>query len=400
MTKGSSDGARRRAAGEEVAPRVPFGALREDYDSKRAAIDAAVARVLASGWFVLGDEVARFEEEFARFLGVEHVVSCSNGTEAIALALQAAGLRPGDEVLLPANTCGPTLAGARLAGAAPRLCDVDPETLTMDASRAETALKASPSPRFLLPVHLYGGVADCEGLLRLAAGRSAVVVEDCAQSHGASWAGRMTGALGKTAAFSFYPTKNLGAYGDGGAVATRDGAAARRVRELRQYGWTRRDFSEHEGRNSRLDEIQAAILRAKLPALAEENRRRREIAERYDVAFAALPLRLLSAREDTTPSRHLYPVRVERGRREAFQAHLAAQGIETRIHYPVPLHLQPAYAFLGYGLGDFPVSEAACDTVVSLPIYPTLADAQVSAVVDAVQSFFDADNESGNGRRP
>ncbi|HEY2798388.1 MAG TPA: DegT/DnrJ/EryC1/StrS family aminotransferase [Thermoanaerobaculia bacterium] len=383
-------------AGSSVAPprRVAFGALREDYARKRVAIDAAVARVLASGWFVLGDEVARFEEEFARFLGVEHAVACANGTEAIALALQAAGLEPGDEVLLPANTCGPTLAGARLAGAAARLCDVDPDTLTMDAARAEAAWTSSL--RFLLPVHLYGGVADCEGLLALAARRGPTVVEDCAQSHGASWAGRMTGGLGKTAAFSFYPTKNLGAYGDGGAVVTRDASLAARVRELRQYGWTRRDFAVREGRNSRLDEIQAAILRAKLATLAEENERRREIGERYDAAFAGLPLRLLRARADTVPSRHLYPVRVEPGRREAFQTHLASRGVETRVHYPVPLHLQPAYAFLGHRRGDFPVSEAACDTVVSLPIYPTLSDAQVGAVVEAVSGFFGA----AEGSRP
>jgi dTDP-4-amino-4,6-dideoxygalactose transaminase len=376
-----------------VAPRVAFGALREDYAQKRAAIDAAVARVLASGWFILGEEVARFEEEFARYLGVEHVVACANGTEAIALALQAAGLRPGDAVLVPANTCGPTLAGARLAGASPRLCDVDPGTLTMDASSAEAAW--TPSLRFLLPVHLYGGVADGEGLLALAAARHAVVVEDCAQSHGASWAGRMTGGLGKTAAFSFYPTKNLGAYGDGGAVATRDAAAAERVRELRQYGWTRRDFAEREGTNSRLDEIQAAILRVKLATLDSENRRRREIAERYDAAFAGLPLRLLGTRAHTVPSRHLYPVRVESGRRDAFQAHLASRGVETRIHYPVPLHLQPAYAFLGHRRGDFPVSEEACGTIVSLPLSPTLSDAQASEVIDAVRSFFDT-NATGS----
>jgi dTDP-4-amino-4,6-dideoxygalactose transaminase len=380
-------------AGSSVAPprKVAFGALREDYARKRAAIDAAVARVLSSGWFILGDEVARFEEEFARFLGVEHVVACANGTEAIALALRGAGLRPGDEVLLPANTCGPTLAGARLAGAAPRLCDVDPDTLTMDAARAEAAW--TPALRFVLPVHLYGGVADCEGLLALAARRGAAVVEDCAQSHGASSSGRMTGGLGQAAAFSFYPTKNLGAYGDGGAVATRDAATAERVREMRQYGWTRRDFAEREGWNSRLDEIQAAILRAKLATLAEENRRRREIAERYDAAFAGLPLRLLRTREHTVPSRHLYPVRVDSARRETFQAHLASGGVETRVHYPVPLHLQPAYAFLGHRRGDFPVSEAACDTVVSLPIYPTLSDAQVSAVVEAVRGFFSAGGE-------
>lgn len=369
-----------------LAPRVAFGSLREDYAGKRAAIDAAVARVLSSGWFILGEEVARFEEEFARWLGVGHAVACANGTEAIALALQAAGLRPGDAVMLPANTCVPTLSGVRLAGGTPRLCDVDPETLTMDAARAEAAWEGSV--RFLLPVHLYGGVADCEGLLALAARRGATLVEDCAQSHGASWRERKTGSLGAAAAFSFYPTKNLGAYGDGGAVTTDDASLAARLRQLRQYGWSRRDFAASEGWNSRLDEMQAAILRVKLASVAEENLRRRRIADRYDAAFAGLALRLLRVREDTVPSRHLYPVRVER--REAFQAHLAAAGVETRVHYPVPLHLHPAYAFLGHRRGDFPVSEEACDSVVSLPLYPAMADAQVDAVIAAVRDFFGA----------
>jgi dTDP-4-amino-4,6-dideoxygalactose transaminase len=380
-----------------VAPRVAFGSLREDYAEKRAAIDAAVSRVLSSGWFILGEEVARFEEEFARWLRVEHAVACANGTEAIALALQAAGLRPGDAVMLPANTCVPSLAGVRLAGGMPLLCDVDPETLTMDAERAEAAWKESESPvRFLLPVHLYGGVADCEGLLALAERRGAALVEDCAQSHGASWRGLATGGIGRTAAFSFYPTKNLGAYGDGGAVTTRDPSIAERLRRLRQYGWSRRDVAATEGWNSRLDELQAAILRVKLATVSEENSRRRRIAERYDSAFAGLPLRLLRSREGTVPARHLYPVRVEEGRRDAFQAFLSERGVETRVHYPVPLHLQPAYAFLGHRRGDFPVSEAACDRVVSLPISPTLTDAQVDTVIGAVREFFGAGAGAGS----
>ncbi len=367
-----------------AAPRVAFGSLEADYAEKRTLIDAAVARVLSSGWFILGEEVARFETEFAAWLDVEHVVACANGTEAIALALLAAGVTPADEVLLPANTCVPTLSGVRLSGARARLCDVDPETLTLDAARAEDAL--TPAVRFLLPVHLYGGVADLDALRELAARRGLTMIEDCAQSHGASWRGRMTGGFGAAAAFSFYPSKNLGAYGDGGAVATRDPGIAERLRQLRQYGWSRRDHAEREGWNSRLDELQAAILRAKLPALDPENGRRRRIADRYDAAFAGLPVTRLRAREGSIPSRHLYPVRVER--RDALREHLASRGVETRIHYPTPLHLQPAYAFLGHRRGDFPVSEAACDSVVSLPIYPALADAQVDAVVSAVADFF------------
>ena len=371
------------AAGAAV--RVPFGALAEDYRGKRAAIDAAVARVLGSGWFILGEEVQRFEEEFAAFLGVAHVVACANGTEAIALALAGAGARPGDEVVLPANTCTATLAGARMAGAKAVLADADPDTLTLDAAAADRA--ATAATRFFLPVHLYGGVADLDGLGDLAARRGATLVEDCAQSHGAAWKGRATGGFGRTAAFSFYPSKNLGAYGDGGAVATGDSDVARRLRELRQYGWSRRDFSEQEGWNSRLDELQAAILRVKLPFLERENGRRREIGDRYDEGLAGLPLKLLAARPGSLPARHLYPVRLSG--REAFRDHLAARGVETGVHYPVPLHLHPAYAFLGHRKGDFPVAEAACDTVVSLPIHPALTDPQVEAVIAAARSFFE-----------
>ncbi len=369
-----------------AAPSVPFGALALDYRDKKEAIDAAVARVLERGWFILGEEVAAFEEAFARFLDVPHVVACANGTEAIALALRALGAGPDDGVLLPANTCGPTLAGVRMAGARPVLADVDPETLTLDAANAERAL--TPSVRFLLPVHLYGGVADLAGLMPLASERKLTLVEDCAQSHGALFEGRATGAFGAAAAFSFYPSKNLGAYGDGGAVATSDPEVARRLRGLRQYGWTRRDFAEAEGWNSRLDEMQAAILSARLPSLAKENARRIAIAGRYDAAFATLPLERLATRPGAVPARHLYPVRL--AKRDALREHLKARGIETAVHYPVPIHLQPAYAFLGRKKGDFPVSEAACATVVSLPVHPMLSDAQVEAVVAAVLEFFEA----------
>ncbi len=365
---------------------MPFGALALDYREKKSAIDAAIARVLTRGWFILGEEVAAFEEAFAKFLGVPHVVACGNGTEAIALALRALGAGPNDGVLLPANTCVPTLAGVRMAGAKPVLADVDPETLTLDAASVERAL--TPEVRFILPVHLYGGIADLPGLTPLAATKRLTIVEDCAQSHGALFQGRAAGSFGLAAAFSFYPSKNLGAYGDGGAVATGDARVAGALRQLRQYGWSRRDYAEREGWNSRLDELQAAILSARLPFLANENARRIEIAGRYDAAFAALPLRLLATRPGAVPARHLYPVRLEK--RDALREHLQARGIETAVHYPVPLHLHPAYAFLGKCQGDFPVSEAACETVVSLPTHPMLTDAQVEAVVEAVRAFFEA----------
>jgi len=367
-----------------LSPRVAFGALADDYRAKRSAIDAAIARVLERGWFVLGEEVARFEEELAAYLGVAHAVGCANGTEAIALALLAAGAGRDDEVILPANTCVPTAAGVRLAGARPRLADVDPDTLTLSAAEAERA--RARRRRFLLPVHLYGGAADVESLGRLARDEDLTLIEDCAQSHGASVGGRRTGGFGRAAAFSFYPSKNLGAYGDGGAVVTDDPEIARRLRELRQYGWTRRDFAEREGWNSRLDELQAAILRAKLPYLEPENARRRAVAGRYDEAFAGLPVTRLAQRPGGVSARHLYPVRLER--RDALRAHLAGRGIETAVHYPIPLHLQPAYAFLGHRRGDFPVSERACETVVSLPLHAALTDEQVDTVIEGVREFF------------
>jgi len=366
-------------------PKVPFGALALDYQDKKAAIDGAIARVLERGWFVLGEEVTAFEEAFARFLGVPHVVTCANGTEAIALALRAAGAGPDDGVLLPANTCGPTLAGVRMAGARPVLADVERETLTLDAASAERSL--APGVRFLLPVHLYGGVADLAGLTPLAATRNLTIVEDCAQSHGALFEGRAAGSFGAAAAFSFYPSKNLGAYGDGGAVATADAGIAETLRRLRQYGWSRRDYAETDGWNSRLDELQAAILSARLPSLARENARRIAIAGRYDAAFATLPLERLATRAGAVPARHLYPVRL--AKRDALREHLKARGIETAVHYPVPLHLQPGYAFLGGKKGDFPVSEEACETVVSLPNHPMLSDEQVEAVVAGVRNFFE-----------
>ncbi|MDQ6893396.1 MAG: DegT/DnrJ/EryC1/StrS family aminotransferase [Acidobacteriota bacterium] len=364
-----------------MAPRIAVADPAADDLPLRAEIEAAAMRVLRSGRFILGTEVEAFERELAAFLGVRFVVACGNGTDAIALMLTAAGAKPGDEVLVPANACVPVAAGVRLAGADLRFCDVDPATLTMDAASAARAI--APQTRFVLTVHLYGGVADVDGLAELARTRGLTLLEDCAQSHGASFRGRPTGTFGLAAAFSFYPTKNLGAYGDGGAVATDDAAVAERLRRVRQYGWTTRDRAEVEGRNSRLDELQAAILRAKLPALENANARRRVIARRYDDAFPGTPVTTLAAREGSVPAAHLYPIRI--ARRDALRSGLESRGIETAVHYPLPLHLQPAYAFVGGRPGDFPVSESACETILSLPLRPSLSDADVDAVAGAVR---------------
>lgn len=374
-----------RNAAAAASVRVPFGALDADYRERREVIDAAVSRVLSRGRFILGEEVAAFERELAAELGVARVVACGSGTDAIALALLAAGATQEDEVLLSANVCVPVIAGVRLAGARPRLADVEPETLTLGRAGAERVW--TPRVRFVLAVHLYGGLADVPGLAALALESGATLLEDCAQSLGASMEGRKAGALGAAASFSFYPTKNLGAYGDGGAVATDDPAIARRVESLRQYGWSRRDYSEVEGRNSRMDELQAAVLRAKLPFLDEDNARRREIGARYDAAFSDLPLQRLAVRPGTISAPHLYPIRAPA--RDLLMRHLSARGVETAIHYPLPLHLQPAYAFLGGRRGDFPVAEEACETVLSLPLYPRMSDEQVEAVTAGVRDFFE-----------
>ena len=371
-----------------TASRVAFGSLAETDRARRSEIDAAIGRVLDSGRFILGDEVGRFEEAFAAFVGAPHAVGCANGTDAIALALRAAGARAGDAAVLPANACVPVIAAVRQAGVLPQLADVDAATLTLDPASVERARTADT--RFVVAVHLYGGVADLGALEEISRAGGMTLIEDCAQSHGAEWRGRKTGTFGAAAAFSFYPTKNLGACGDGGAVVTADPEIAARLRQLRQYGWTRRDFAASEGWNSRLDELQAAILAARLPRLAEENARRRAIAERYDAALDGLPLRRLSVRPESLPARHLYPVRTPIGRRDALREHLAGRGIETGIHYPIPLHLQPAYAFLGHRAGDFPVSEEACASVLSLPMHARLSDGDVDLVVEAVRGFFEA----------
>jgi dTDP-4-amino-4,6-dideoxygalactose transaminase len=371
-----------------AAARVAFGSLAETHRARRAEIEAAIARVLDSGRFILGEEVAAFERAFAAFVGAPYAVGCGSGTDAIALALRAAGARPGDGVILPANACVPVIAAVRQAGLVPRLADVDAATLTLDPASAERA--RTPETRFVVAVHLYGGVADLDALASLARSAGMTLIEDCAQSHGAEWRGRRTGSFGAAGAFSFYPTKNLGALGDGGAVVTSDPDVAARLRELRQYGWTRRDFSEREGWNSRLDELQAAVLAAKLPGVEAENERRRRIAMRYDAALEGLPVRRLAVRAGSLPARHLYPIRTPPGRRDALREHLAGRGVETGVHYPVPLHLQPAYAFLGYRAGDFPVSEDACATVLSLPIHAGLSDGDADFVTAAVREFFEA----------
>lgn len=348
----------------------------------RAEIDEAIGRVLDSGRFILGPEVEAFERDFGAALGGAQVIGVANGTEALWLALKAAGIGPGDEVIVPSLTATATVAAVVEVGARPVFSDVRPSDLTLDPE--DVRRRISPNTRAIIPVHLYGNPADIHSLSAVARDAGLAVVEDCAQAHGATYEGKAVGTFGRMAAFSFYPTKNLGALGDGGAVITRDGDVAGRLRLLRQYGWRKRYTSSTHGWNSRLDELQAAVLRVSLKHLPGGNSRRAELADLYD---SLLPLSLRGPRPQS-PGRggfHLYTVR--HPRRDALQEHLRRSGIGTAIHYPVPVHLQPAYAAFGAGTGSLPVTEGACREILSLPLFPELSDGQVGQAARAVLEF-------------
>ncbi len=350
------------------------------YQAHAAEIEAAIARVLASGHYILGPEVAAFEQEFAAFHGGGEVVTVANGTEALELALRAAGVRAGDQVATVANTVSATAAAIQQIGAHPVFVEIDPATMVMAAPALESVLaRAGGGIRAVVPVHLYGHPADMPAIMATARRHGAKVVEDCAQSHGAEVGGRKAGTWGEAAAYSFYPTKNLGALGDGGAVFTGDPAIADRVRLLRQYGWRQRYVSEVPGRNSRLDEIQAAVLRVKLRHLPAENARRRSLADRYLAALAGRGPVLPAVAPGVVPVWHQFTLRTPR--REQLLAHLVARGIRAGVLYPMPLHRQPAYAALQV---DLPLTEQACAEVLCLPVHPGLDVADVDRVVSEV----------------
>ena len=365
--------------------------LKAAYRRLQTEIDAATARVMSSGWYILGPEVAAFESEFAAYLGVEQAVGVASGTDAVLLALRALGIGPGDEVITVAHTAVATVAAIELAGATPRLVDIDAATYTLDPAQLAAAI--TPRTRAVVPVHLYGAPADMDAVLAVAHAHGLLIVEDCAQAHGARYRGRMVGALGDAAAFSFYPTKNLGALGDGGAVATNRPEVAERLRLLRQYGWRERYVSDVTGTNSRLDELQAAILRVRLRHLDAENTARRRLAARYDAALAGLPITLPTARADDRAVYHLYVIRT--AARDALVAHLRARGIGTGVHYPVPVHRQPAYAHLGCDPGSLPATEAAAAEVLSLPMYPDLLPTAVDTIAAAIRDYYGATGANG-----
>jgi dTDP-4-amino-4,6-dideoxygalactose transaminase len=363
--------------------RIPLVDLAAQYPEIRAEVDAAIARVLDSTAFILGREVADFEAAFAAHVGATGCVGVASGTAAIELALRACGVGAGDEVITAAHTFIATAEAISHTGARPVFVDIDPVTFNLDPAAVEAAL--TPRTRAIVPVHLYGQPADMTALMALARAHDLYVIEDAAQAHGAEVDGRRCGSLGDLAAFSFYPGKNLGAYGDAGAVTGTNEALLARVRKLRDHGRTSKYEHDEVGFGERMDALQAAILGVKLRHLEAWTERRRAHARRYDELLEELPVELPREAPGRRHVYHLYVVRAER--RDELLAHLKASGIDAGIHYPVPLHLQPAYADLGYAPGSLPETERAAREIVSLPIYPELADAQLVAVADAIRSF-------------
>jgi len=361
--------------------------LRAGYDAQRSEIDAAVKRVLDSGWYILGRECERFEQDFAAWCGAGRAVGVGNGTDAIVIALKALNVGRGDAVFTVSHTAVATVAAVEMSGAAPVLVDIDPATLTIDLSHLEDAIRACTAgrPRAVIAVHLYGHPCDMDALAALCSRHGLFLIEDCAQAHGAMTGGRRAGTMGDVATFSFYPTKNLGAFGDGGAVLTRNGALADKAMALRQYGWRERYLSDVSGMNSRLDEIQAAMLGVRLTRLDAELARRRVIAAAYDRALSPL-IHVPAARHGIQHAYHLYVVRTPR--RDALAAALKAANIGTGVHYPVPVHLQKAYhGRIALGPGGLARTEQAAREVLSLPMHPFLSDTDVERVTAAVQDW-------------
>ncbi|MBP7275543.1 MAG: DegT/DnrJ/EryC1/StrS family aminotransferase [Kiritimatiellae bacterium] len=364
---------------------IPFLDLKASIAAMRPEIDEAIRRSVDRADFILGEEVALFENDFAAFCGCAHAMGVASGLDAIKLALRALGIGPGDEVITAANSFIASALGISAVGARPVLVDVDPRTRNMDVRLAEQAI--TPRTRALLPVHLYGLPADMDGIMNLAQARGLHVVEDAAQAHGARIRGKAAGSFGTMAAFSFYPGKNLGAFGDGGAVTTSDAALADRVRLLRNYGSTVKYHHEELGENSRLDTLHAAVLRVKLRHLEQGNQARRRIASRYTDALGGVgDIRTPWVPDGYEPSFHVYAIHTRE--RDRLMGYLRERGVSTLIHYPIPIHLQPAYASAGWGPGAFPVTERWAAESVSLPMYPELADEQVDYVVQAIREFF------------
>ncbi len=365
---------------------VLFADLKKQYLSIKEELEIAIHRVFERGFFILGEEVQRFEEEFSSYCGTKYGVGVGSGTEALHLALVAAGVSPGDEVITVPNTAVPTVSAISFAQAKPVFVDIHPHTYTMDTSdtsRIENAI--THKTRVILPVHLYGQAADMEPILDMARKYNLSVIEDASQAHGAEYKGKRVGTIGRMGCFSFYPTKNLGAYGDGGMVVTNDEEMAHKLILLRNYGQRDRYHHITKGFNSRLDEIQAAILRVKLKRLDQWNELRRKIAKRYDHLLKNSSIVTPTEAEYGMHSYHLYVIR--NPKRDELRTFLKKHGIETLVHYPIPIHLQEAYQDLGIGKGSFPIAEQYATEILSLPLYPELESEEIERVAHAIDRF-------------
>jgi len=364
--------------------KVPFVDLQHEYQGIKDEIDVAIAGVLNRSDYVLGKPVRDFEPAFADYCEAAHAVGVDSGYSALELILRAYGVGPGDEVITAANTFIATALAISNCGARPVLVDVDPETYNLNPALLEDAI--TPATRAIMPVHLYGQPADMDPILAIAKKHGLRVIEDACQAHGARYKGRRAGSLGDAAAFSFYPSKNLGAYGDGGMVVTNDTAVAEQVRILRNVGQSAKYQHQFKGFNHRLDSIQAAVLCVKLPYLDAGNAWRQEMAVRYSELLANTAVITPTAAEWVEHVYHLYIIQVDN--REQLQAHLAEADIATGIHYPIPIHLQPAYADLGHKPGDFPVTEQLAKRILSLPMYPGIMPEAIGYIAQAISNFF------------
>lgn len=367
---------------------IPVFDLKRQYENLKTKIDNAFKSVLENGIFVLGENVERFEEEFAEYLGAGFAVGVGSGTEALHLSLKACDIGYGDEVITVPNTAVPTISAISFAGAKPVFVDITPDTCTMDLRKVEE--KITDKTKAILPVHLYGHSTEMEQIMKLAKAHNLRVIEDACQAHGAKYNSKNAGTIGDMGCFSFYPTKNLGAYGDGGMVVTNNEELYKKLIMLRNYGEVKKFTSKIEGFNSRLDEIQSAVLRVKLKYLDEWTNKRREIATMYHQLLYNSNVQLPCERQWAKHVYHLFVIRVNK--RDALKDYLHERGVGTQIHYPIPVHLQDAYKKLGHKAGDFPISERNAEEILSLPIYPELTTEEIEAVAGLITEFQNTTN--------
>jgi dTDP-4-amino-4,6-dideoxygalactose transaminase len=363
---------------------IPFGNLKAHYEANKFPINDAISEVLKSGWFILGEKTKEFEKEFSTYCGVKHGIAVASGTEAIQIALKACDIGIGDEVITVSNTCVPTVTGIELSGAKPVFVDIDPDTFTLDPAKIEERL--NPRVKAIVPVHLYGQCADMDPILDIAKRHHLKVIEDCAQAHGAKYKGKIAGSLGDAAAFSFYPSKNLGAFGDAGMVITSNGEIAEKAEKIRNYGQTDRYHHEIKGLNSRMDEIQAAILLAKLPLLDDWNKRRKEIADLYKKEWKNLNIKIPVSVSFNEHIYHLFVIRIQK--REKIKFILEQKGIQTLIHYPIPVHSQVSHKEFSDQSKWLTQTEKCSKEILSIPLYPELADHQIEYIVQEVKTIF------------